>query len=169
MSVKKILPKFEVLIIIVFFFSFMIWAVSKCNATKRQLQEKAAISQPVPEPTSPAAIATEQTQTVKPAADSVANTESPRITRERYQPLYVTIDGLNLRSEPSLKGKVLHQLKLFEEVEFMNQVTDSTEEISLGKEIADEPWVKVKSSRGHVGWVYGAGVSYYKKKHPGAE
>ena len=33
-----------------------------------------------------------------------------------------------------------------------------------GYEIADEPWVKVQHKRGRIGWVYGAGVNYYKKK-----
>ena len=51
----------------------------------------------------------------------------------------------------------------------MNEVTDSTFQINLGKEVADEPWVKVRSKKGHVGWVYGAGVDYYKYKRPGVE
>ena len=51
----------------------------------------------------------------------------------------------------------------------MNEVTDSTYQISLGKEMADEPWVKVKNNRGKIGWVYGAGINYYKKKREGVQ
>ena len=49
----------------------------------------------------------------------------------------------------------------------MNEVTDSTYEVNLGKEKANEPYVKIKTKRGTVGWVYGAGVHYVKKKHSG--
>ena len=55
----------------------------------------------------------------------------------------------------------------FEQVNFLGEVTDSTTEVNLGYEIANEPWVKVQHTRGKIGWVYGAGVNYYKKKRDG--
>lgn len=81
--------------------------------------------------------------------------------------LFVTIDKLKIRTEPGLKSKVLGELPLFSEVYFMEEVTDSIYTLSLGKEIAHEPYIKVKTKRGTVGWVYGAGVNYYKKKREG--
>ena len=78
-----------------------------------------------------------------------------------------TFDKLKIRSEPGLKSKVLGELPLFSEVYFMDEVTDSVYTVSLGKEIAEEPDIKVKTQRGTVGWVYGAGVNYYKKKRAG--
>jgi hypothetical protein len=39
--------------------------------------------------------------------------------------------------------------------------------VNLGTEKADEPYVKIKTKRGTVGWVYGAGVHYVKKKRSG--
>ncbi len=59
------------------------------------------------------------------------------------------------------------ELKLFEEVAFLNEVSDSTTQLNLGYEITDEPWVKVRHPKGQVGWVYGAGVNYYPKKRGG--
>jgi len=51
---------------------------------------------------------------------------------------------------------------------FLNEVSDSTDIISLGEGIiANEPWVKVRHYKGNEGWVYGAGVHYYKMKYPG--
>ena len=79
----------------------------------------------------------------------------------------VIIDGLNVRTEPNLKAKSLGKLKLFDQVIFMNEVTDTIQKISLGYEEATEPWVKIKTKKGTIGWVYGAGVSYYKKKRKG--
>ena len=42
MTKKKtsFLPKVEVLIILVFFASFMVWAISKCDATKKSFQDE---------------------------------------------------------------------------------------------------------------------------------
>jgi len=60
-------------------------------------------------------------------------------------------------------------LVLYEEVHFLNEITPFTEKISLGTSVADEPWVKVKTKRGGEGWVYGAGVYYYKRKYPGMD
>jgi hypothetical protein len=99
-----------------------------------------------------------QTSTAKPASTA----QEPQLSR-----LYVTIDKLKLRKSPGLKSEILGELKLFDEVFFMNESTDSTYQLNLGKEIADEPYVKIKTKRGTVGWVYGAGVHYLKKKRPG--
>lgn len=159
MSEKKktsLLPKVEILIIIVFFLSFLVWAATRCNTTKERYQEEAAVE-----------AATQEA--APPAVDTVRAPEPVRPVRERYTALYITIDGTNLRAEPTLNSEILDQLKLFEEVAFLNEVSDFTEEVNLGKETANEPWVKVKSPKGKVGWVYGACVHYYRYKHPGAE
>lgn len=97
-----------------------------------------------------------------------AATETPA-TKETagLSKLYVTIDKLKVRKEPGLKGQLLGELKLFDEVYYMNEVTDSTFEVNLGREKANEPYVKIKTKRGTVGWVYGAGVHYIKKKRSG--
>ena len=66
-----------------------------------------------------------------------------------------------------LKSKVLTELPLFEPVYFLNEMTDSTFEVNLGRMVVDEPYIKVRTKKGLEGWVYGAGISYIKKKHPG--
>jgi Bacterial SH3 domain len=81
--------------------------------------------------------------------------------------LYVSISGLKVRSEPNLTAKVVQKLALFDEVSYQNEVTKYTQPLSLGKEMANEPWVKVRTKKGKTGWVYGAGVSYYKIKRKG--
>jgi hypothetical protein len=107
--------------------------------------------------TTDSTVAAQKTATSKPAAP-----QEPQLSK-----LYVTIDKLKLRKSPGLKGELLGELKLFDEVFFMNEITDSTYQLSLGKEMADEPYVKIKTKRGTVGWVYGAGVHYHKKKRTG--
>lgn len=113
--------------------------------------------------------ATSPTQQPNAANPAAAPQPAPATdTKEpQYSKLFVTIDKLKLRKAPGLKAEVLGELKLFDEVYYLNQVTDSTYEVNLGKEMANEPYVKIKTKRGTVGWVYGAGVHYVKKKRSG--
>lgn len=182
---KGLLSKIEYIVIGVFALIFLVWAVSKCNAHKDQAQEDAAVEaqeDSLANATKPAATATPQPATT--ASSAVADSTKPAaqpatqpVTQSAAQPaksqepqgskLYVTIDKLKLRKAPGLKSESLGELKLFDEVYYMDEVTDSTYEVNLGKEIAKEPYVKVKTKRGTVGWVYGAGVHYVKKKRSG--
>ena len=86
---------------------------------------------------------------------------------QKYSTLYVTIDGLKLRKEPTLKSDVVAKLELYEPVYFLNQKTEKTEEINLGYEKVTDHWVKVRTKAGKEGWVFGAGVHYYKMKLKG--
>ncbi len=81
--------------------------------------------------------------------------------------LYVTVDGWKVRKEPGLKGDPIEQLPLYTPVTFLNQKTEWTQEISLGYEKVTDHWVKVRTPSGKVGWVFGAGLHYYKMKRGG--
>ena len=172
------LPKVEVLIILVFFASFMAWAISKCDATKKSFQDdpvEETGSSPDGTPTidSLNALAAAPNNDFPSGEAPQLSTNTPTVGQPRvsqqpkYSKLYVTIDGLKMRSGPSLDSAVISQMKLFEQVDFLNEFTDSTEQINLGYEMADEPWFKIQH-RGKAGWVYGAGVNFYKKKREGA-
>ncbi|MDO8368031.1 MAG: SH3 domain-containing protein [Saprospiraceae bacterium] len=81
--------------------------------------------------------------------------------------LFVTIEGLKVRKEPGLKGETVAELQLYEPVTFLNKKTDWTQEISLGYEKVTDHWVKVRTQSGKEGWVFGAGVHFYKMKRQG--
>ncbi len=180
MTEKKSMPRLELIIIIVFFISFLLWGMRKCSETKTKFADEYP---PVEEQIDSSIIKAQQAaekkvEQAKKSGETRPLSRLEQARREQNQEkgaevastrLYITIDGLKLRALPSLKGEVLDKFKLFDEVNFMNEVTDSTTELSLGKVMANEPWVKVKSRRGHIGWVYGAGVSYYKKKREGVQ
>jgi len=72
-----------------------------------------------------------------------------------------------MRKQPGLKGELVAQLDLYEQVYFLNQKSEKTEEISLGYEKVTDHWVKVRTKSGREGWVFGAGVHYYKMKRKG--
>ncbi len=168
MSEQKtsLLPKVELLILGVFLISFILYATSKCSATKARYAEEAS-EEALADSTSqtPAASAD------APVKDSIASVVAPskEVVRERYTPLYVTIAGLNVRAEPKLNAKVLDRLALYEEVAFMNEITEFAQEITLGKIVRNDPWVKIQTNKGRTGWVFGAGVHYYKIKLEGVE
>jgi hypothetical protein len=150
---KSFLSRVEILVALIILLGFMIWATSKCSASKSRHRQYLS----------------EQAAAAEEKQDSAAALapKPPEPVRERVTPLYVTIDGLKLRDKPSLDGKVLVSMKLHEEVIFLHEVTDSLQEINLGKEVVRYPWVKIRHYKGHEGWVYGAGVHYYKMKRAG--
>ncbi len=182
---KGLLSKIEYIVIGVFALIFVVWAVSKCNSHKEQAQDAADVeakedslataakpaATTAPQPTaSTAAVAADSTKpAAQPATQPVTQPAAQPAKAQEPQgsKLFVTIDKLKLRKAPGLKSETLGELKLFDEVYYMDEVTDSTFEVNLGKEIAKEPYVKIKTKRGTVGWVYGAGVHYVKKKRSG--
>jgi uncharacterized protein YgiM (DUF1202 family) len=103
-------------------------------------------------------------QQSQPAA---ATPQQSANTAPKQTMLYVTIDQLKMRKEPGLKGKSIGQLDLYSQVYFTGERTDWKQEISLGKEKVTDCWVKIKTKEGKTGWVFGAGVNYYKEKRKG--
>jgi Bacterial SH3 domain len=106
---------------------------------------------------------------VRPAPAPTKSGATPATTSDagKYATLYVTIDGLKMRKKPGLKGELVAQLDLYEQVYFLNQKSEKPEEISLGLEKVTDHWVKVRTKSGKEGWVFGAGVHYYKTKRKG--
>ncbi len=186
----------ETIIIGAFFLFFIVWAAQKCNNSSKGKQAEIdknrqafirdsinrtkTIAPVVPLPVAPLAQTTVQSNTPPasvpvpttvpvPVAPRTAAPATPATTpaKTEGQQLYVTIEGLNVRAEPNLKAKSFGKLKLFDQVTFLGKVTEDAQKLSLGTDEAEEPWVKIKTKRGTIGWVYGAGVSYYKKKRKG--
>ena len=169
---KVALPSMSTLIILVFFISFSVWAFSECQRRRVQLRSQngrtATTTAPVTPPRTeamPPALPRLRTDTVAASANNTTTVS----TAGQGSRLYVTIDGLNLRQGPGLNSGIIRKLALFDEVYYADEVTDSTFRVNLGLQEVDEPYVKVRTTGGQVGWVYGAGVHYYKRKHPGVQ
>jgi len=173
---KSIVPGVEILIIIVFLISFLVWALPKCAATKSKIQQKEMTKRDSVEDKTDKTLDSIAANLVTAGGSVAGLVDSAKKAIKQKIPapvvtnrsiLYITIDNLKLRKSPHLDSVVVATLPLFEEVYFMNEVTDFTQQISLGYEITEEPWVKVRTKKGKDGWVYGAGVHYYKKKRTG--
>lgn len=168
-------PRFEIALILIFFICFIMWSVSRCG-DKRAEMRAAEIIENSEDLRPPTTDVRRDTVAVSNAATTVTTTvTTPTAAKPKPQTknlgttLYITIDNLNMRTHPHLDSAVVAQLPLFETVTFLNEVTEFKEEINLGKEMANEPWVKIQTKRGKAGWVYGAGVHYHKKKREGVQ
>ncbi len=161
---KSVVPRGEVLMILVLFMSFVLIAVSKCNIKKKEMNN---VEKSIPK------IALKDTVTLI-EADHIKNIDtskviisSPSISSQPigYSKLFVTIDSLKLRKAPNLDSIVLQRLVLYDEVLFLDETTDFTQEITLNGILHNEPWIKIRTKKGTVGWSYGAGLSYYRIKN----
>lgn len=166
MSEKKgsILPSLELLIIAAFFIGFAFWAINKCTATRANYIDRTE-REHIRNLEDSLGRAIEDVQRDTP---KVAPVQAPS-TAPALSKLYVSIEGLKVRKSPRRDAEILESLVLFEEVYFLNEVTDSTSIVNLGKQTVSEPWVKIQTRKGRSGWVFGAGVHYYRRKHPGAD
>ncbi len=78
---------------------------------------------------------------------------------KRVSFLFSKVDKLRLREKPGSKGKVLEQISESEALIDLHEKTDYTEKIKLRDKWHEEPWLKVQSEKGNIGWVYGGAVS----------
>ena len=155
------LQRIEFLIIAVFLLSFLLWAGSKCSNTQKEI-ERDLVEKKIRDSIEQAlnvelAKPVKQEKEVKPEPEEI-------IVEQTATSLYVTLENLNLRDRPSLSGKIQARLKLFDKVTFLNEVTDFKQKYTIDDLETNEPWIKVRTEKGVEGWVYGAGVSYYKTK-----
>lgn len=74
--------------------------------------------------------------------------------------LEVILDKVRVRDQAGLKGKEIKLIKKGEKVTFLGEISDFTDKIKLRGIQYDDPWLKVKTSSGKEGWIYGAAVKF---------
>jgi Bacterial SH3 domain len=77
--------------------------------------------------------------------------------------LYTVVSDVKMRSEPGLNSKIIGKLPKDAAVTYLRVQTDKTQKLTIDNVPHDEPWLKVRTKRGTVGWVYGGTVRAYKK------
>ena len=153
---------------------FLVWASRRCSSTQNEFERERLATAAEERADSLAALLDAANADAPPAAANPVNRDTlrggnMRLIRERSTPLFVTIDNLAMRQGPGLNFPIITRLKLYEEVGYMNEVTLTRDTIELGTVTAVEPWVKIRNEKGRDGWVYGAGVDYYKYKFEGID
>jgi len=92
------------------------------------------------------------------SADSVAAMTPTTVT------VYAWVDKLRMRTEPDTKSAIVAEIPEGGAMTFLDEKTDFTQQITLRGKLHDEPWLKVKTTEGKIGWVYGGGVKFYEPK-----
>lgn len=160
---------------------FLFWAMKQCDSSGdnyamvaeekarqtyldsiRLVEDQAARQSEIDAEAEARAQAMMRARTQPMPGDSTIYPTAQQPVIQKVTVLYSTINGLNVRSGPSLKNGVLARLPLFAAVEFTGEVTDSLYQIDLGEVTPTAPWIQVKLPDGKIGWAYGAGLSYYK-------
>ena len=93
--------------------------------------------------------------------DSIANANTAPVETTR---VYTWIDKLRMREMPDTKSNIIKELSAGDPLIFLNERSDFTQKITLRGIAFDEPWLKVKTSDGKTGWVYGGGVKFNAPK-----
>lgn len=79
-------------------------------------------------------------------------------SNESNKAFYSWIDNLKIRNKPGLKENVIGFLKEGEQVYFLNKKSAFKDKISLRGFFLNEPWLKIKTKKGKIGWVFGGGI-----------
>ena len=159
---KDSIPNMELILIGAFFVSFLFWAVSKCSVTQSKYEHEAALNAPKE------VVDTVAHKKIDPISVDKPVKKAPKtktVIRE-VSLLYAVVGGLKLRTGPTRDSAIVQELALNEPIYFLNEVSDFKEKINMGAYIAEEPWIKIRTKRGQEGWVYGAGINYYKAPVP---
>lgn len=93
--------------------------------------------------------------------DESAPAEIPSEETSFYQAnesLMAWVDLLNVRAEPATNAKVIATLRENETVTFTGECTDELLKLDLRGQSFEEPWLKVKTSNGEEGWIFGGAV-----------
>ena len=164
MSTGRKNSRLELVVIGVFFILFSFWALSRCNNKRAEMrrQMEAEAQEELRQDSLDRAAAMARMLPPKDTTQAAPAATAPQVIKEQVTPLYVVLDELNMRGEPKLNGRLVARLKLYDELVYLNEVTEFKEEINLGGVTYNEPWIKVKNKSGKVGWVYGAGVHFYR-------
>lgn len=78
--------------------------------------------------------------------------------------LYAWVDRLRVRADADKKASIVAEVMEGTPLTFLDEKSDFTEKINLRGTLFDEPWLKVKTEDGKIGWVYGGGVKFYAPK-----
>ncbi|HHH50360.1 MAG TPA: hypothetical protein ENK52_05215 [Saprospiraceae bacterium] len=95
-------------------------------------------------------------------AIKVPEKDNKVIAKQNKTMLYAWVNNLRLRASSSSSSKIIKELSEGDALEYLNEKSDFTQKVNLRGIQFDEPWLKVSTEAGDIGWVYGGGVKPYK-------
>jgi len=170
--------RFQFLLFGLLLLALIIWANRQCTRSQSEYAQERRVDELLEQrldsleqaATRPSTSSSSTSRPPVPAVDrDTIQGGQMQIIREKSTPLYITIENLAMRKGPGLNYEIVDRLPLYSEVNFLNEVSDSIHTIKLGNITPSEPWVKIRNLKGREGWVFGAGVDFYKYKLEGVE
>lgn len=70
----------------------------------------------------------------------------------------VNVDQLRIRNLPDLSSSIIVELSEGDTLYYLNQRTLETTELILREQTINAPWLKVRTTNGLEGWVFGGGI-----------
>lgn len=144
---------------------FVFWMLRQCAQSTKPENQMQQINKEQPQPAQPQPNNNNvQPQNVQPTN---SNVRKDTIIQTQYvqrpTALFVWAEGLKVRAEPYLTSTVVTTLPLNAQVSFQGETSSFKQKISLDGIDYDERWLKVKTTDGKTGWVYGGGIRLYQK------
>lgn len=87
-------------------------------------------------------------------------TKTTEVEKKEIINLIIAIDQSKLFSTAGLKGEELVRLPLSENLLYLNELSAFTTAITLNGIPFNEPWLKVQTKGGQIGWIYAGAVKF---------
>ncbi|MEM9820823.1 MAG: SH3 domain-containing protein [Bacteroidota bacterium] len=102
------------------------------------------------------------TETASLAEDPSSSQEDHAKNTPGSVQIYAWVDQLRVRAQPDTHSDIIAELAEGEALTYLEEKTDFTQQISMRGIVQDEPWLKIQTQAGKIGWVYGGGVKFYR-------
>ncbi len=76
--------------------------------------------------------------------------------------MYAWVDQLRMRALPALGSRVIAEVPEGDTLQYLHEATVRSTKLNLRGKDFNRPWIKVKTTSGKTGWVYGGGVTSKK-------
>ncbi len=97
-------------------------------------------------------------------SDSLMQKNNHTKSEPRTVQIYTWVNKLRIRAQPDTKSDIIAELSEGEALTYLGEKTDFTQKINMRGSVQDEPWLKVQTKTGEIGWVFGGGVKFYSPK-----
>ncbi len=100
----------------------------------------------------------------KENSEANSNVSTTIVTKTReipVEPILATaeVDRLRIRKSPDLSGGIIVELSEGDTLYYLNQRTLETIELVLRAQSVHAPWLKVRTTTGLEGWVFGGAIA----------
>lgn len=86
--------------------------------------------------------------------------EAPAAISAESIELTAILDNVRIRDKAGLKGKEIASVSKGMKLFYLDEMSDFTDEITLRGIAYNDPWLKIKTTKGEIGWVYAGAIKF---------